>query len=247
MYRRTKICSLLALLLLLNSCSGSTVKYELVDPAVPLEAIEKRLHREFVDIDFDRVVEEDPSLTPGTYYLAQRGRKGQTEVQYTVIYVKGVEARRYEMSKRIIKQPIREILVLGPALRGEDVAQEHTSTFAPSEIPEPHASGTSANAADASSSLQTHTPNDFITSESNTSESASSQTPAADDSTTASEYAPDESSSSESNVPGESSSSGNESSDSSSESSDDVSSSNSDLPVDGTSFEQPPEELLNDR
>ncbi|MDY3051888.1 MAG: G5 domain-containing protein [Ndongobacter sp.] len=243
MNRTKKMYSLLALLLLLSSC-GSAAKYELVEPEIPLEAIEKRLQLEFVDIDFDRVVEKDDSLTPGTYYLAQRGRKGQTEVQYTVIYVNGIEARRYEISKRIVKQPIREILVLGPALRDEDAVQERISAFSPPEVSESRADGASSHAADASSSPQNPTPNDSA-SESALPELPSSQVSEVSDSSASSEPAPGESSPSESSTPDESdSSSGDESSGSPNESSDDASSSSFVPPPGGEVPEQPPEEAL---
>lgn len=89
-------------------------------------AIEDNLSIQLVDVEvlnevvsntiaYDTLTEEDNTMEVNTTEVKQTGEEGQVEVTYTVTKKNGKEVSREQVSSKILKQAVTEILVQGTA------------------------------------------------------------------------------------------------------------------------------------
>lgn len=89
--------------------------WELVQPGDTV--VVTRGREEFIEVEealpFTRETMRNEALPTGEQRLAQKGEPGQVRVTYRVLYADGVETERAEVRREVLKEPVKEIIVVG--------------------------------------------------------------------------------------------------------------------------------------
>jgi len=89
--------------------------WELLEPDTPVVIIrvEETTATERVSIPFQKRTVRNRALAENDSRLIQPGQNGEEEVVYRVTYENGVEVRRKEVQRRVVRQAIDEIVMVG--------------------------------------------------------------------------------------------------------------------------------------
>ena len=70
-------------------------------------------------VDYTVARKEDPKLAAGTTKVLTKGKKGQTQVTYSVVYVDGKPTARTKLGSRTMSAPRTEVLAVGTKQKSE--------------------------------------------------------------------------------------------------------------------------------
>lgn len=64
-------------------------------------------------IAFEKINEDEPTLSKGVEEIKVKGEKGQSKVTYEVTYVNGKEESRKKLKEKVTKKPTDQIILIG--------------------------------------------------------------------------------------------------------------------------------------
>ena len=76
---------------------------------------ESRTVTEKIELDYETDYENTSSLTRGSSQVKTYGQKGEKEIVYEVILLEGKEISRKQVSEKITKEPVNEVVLVGTA------------------------------------------------------------------------------------------------------------------------------------
>lgn len=103
---------------------GQELNVTVEKPFVTVKAVYEK--KKIEEIDFAKVVEEDPTMLKGEKVVKQEGKKGEKEVSYLITEENGVRTERLQSVENVLVEPENRIVIVGTKV----IPSVGTGTFA---------------------------------------------------------------------------------------------------------------------